>query len=104
MADDDLDTKKPSQDTTLTQNIRRSINDAYAAVKGQEAVNSFSALTFEELVEQQLVRYEGETSGPKPNEITRIQGVKESLLASVAQIEKIKKALLKPDAERDTNT
>lgn len=69
--------------------LRRAISDAYAFVEGQKLVQSFSAVTFEELLDQQIERIEGASTTQKPNEIDRVTRVEQDVISAVAKIKKM---------------
>lgn len=85
--------------------LRRAINNAYAFIEGQKLVQSFSAVTFEELMDQQIERIEGASSVQKPNEIDRINRTEAELIAAVENIKKMPDdAFRKTPEENGVNT
>lgn len=89
----------------LADQMRRSVANAYAFVKGQETTESFSALTFEELLDAQIERIEGPGTDIRPNVLDRIRKVKSDLLAAVTAIKAQPDDFFKqPDAKEDTVT
>jgi hypothetical protein len=102
MADEDNESSQRQQ-----QNIelRRALNDAYAFVEGQKATQSFTAITFEDLMDQQIERLEGKSTISKPNEIDRINKVENALVAAVEKIKKMPDdAFKKTSEENNVNT
>ncbi len=69
--------------------LRRAVGNAYAFVEGQKLVQTFSAVTFEELLDKQIERIEGATTTQKPNELDRITRTEEDLLAAVQKIKSL---------------
>ena len=69
--------------------LRKAINDAYAFVEGQKLVQSFSAITFEDLMDQQIERLSGATTTTRPNALVRIQKIVSGLEAAVAKIKSL---------------
>lgn len=69
--------------------IRRALSDAYAFVEGQKLVQSFSSLTFEELLDQQIERIEGVSTVTRPNEIERISRIEVDVVAAVQKIKQL---------------
>lgn len=69
--------------------LRKAINNAYAFVEGQKLVQSFSAVTFEELLDQQIERIEGASTVQKPNELERIERIEQDVLSAVDKIKKL---------------
>ncbi len=85
--------------------LRRVINDAYAFVVGRQATQTFGAVTYEELADQQIERIEGTGTVLRPNELSRIDKVEQDLKNMIAQIRDIppeRFVLSNPD--RDVNT
>lgn len=66
--------------------LRRALNDAYGFVEGQKLVQTFSAITFEELMDQQIERLSGASTTTRPNALVRIDKVEADLIAAVAKI------------------
>lgn len=89
----------------LSSQLRRSVNDAYAFVRGQEVVESFSCITFEDLAAQQIERLSGKQTTSRPNEINRITRVYERVHGAVENIKALPAdAFRKPDDTTDVNT
>ena len=85
--------------------IREQLNNAYAAVEGQKAVQSFSAFTFEDALDQQIERISGASTASRPNELDRVTRVESDVTAAVAQVKALPpNAFVEPDNERDVNT
>ena len=70
----------------LADELRRAVSSAYAFVRGQETNDSFLAITFEEVLDQQIERIEGEGTALRPNVLDRITKLKEDILAAVESI------------------
>jgi hypothetical protein len=98
----------PQDDAKLqAQNIRlrTALNDAYAAVEGAKSVQSFSALTFEDLADQQIQRISGPDTVARPNELNRVTRVLNNVLQSVAKIKAMPpESFAKQNVKRDVNT
>lgn len=85
--------------------LRVAISDAYAAVEGQKAIQSFSALTFEELANTQILRISGPDTPERPNDLNRVQQILNTVTASVAKIKALPaSAFASQDPSRDVNT
>lgn len=85
--------------------LRRALNNAYAFVEGQKLVQSFAAVTFEELLDQQIERIEGASTVQKPNELDRITRVEQDVISAVAKIKKMPDdAFKKSPEENGVNT
>jgi hypothetical protein len=99
----------PPQDDAKQQEqnleIRKALGDAYSAVEGAKSVQSFSALTFEDLADQQIQRISGPGTDARPNELDRVQRVLGKVLAAVASAKSLPAAsFAKQDPARDVNT
>lgn len=81
------DEKQANDD--LSFELRRAVANAYAFVEGAKNVQSFTALTFEELVDQQIERIEGEDTPLRPNELHRIDKTEQDILSAVAKIKSL---------------
>jgi hypothetical protein len=87
------------------QNIRVALNDAYAAVQGDQQNQTFSALSFEECCQQQITAINGPDTQSRPNELDSIQQVLNNLTQAVMQIMNAPPDMfLEPDSSRDVNT
>lgn len=85
--------------------LRRALNDAYASVEGAKAVQSFNAITFEDLADQQIERISGADTEARPNELNRVTRVLNNVLQAVAKIKEMPpESFAKQDADRDVNT
>lgn len=96
-------TDKNEQERSLE--LRKAIADAYAFVEGQKSVQSFSALTFEDLVDQQIERIEGKGTELRPNMLDRVTALENNVKSAVDKIKKMSPtAFAKPDPKNDANT
>lgn len=86
MVDEATDPQDGGED--LSSQLRRSVASAYAFVQGQETAESFSAVTFEELLDRQIERIEGPGTDIRPNILDRIRKVKEEVLSAVEEIKR----------------
>jgi hypothetical protein len=98
----------PQDDPQIqAQNIdlRVALSDAYAAVEGYKAVQSFSAITFEDLLALQIQRISGPDTQSRPNELERIQKVLNDLTQAVAKIKAMPpESFADADPTKDVNT
>ena len=99
----------PSQDDPKLQSqnleLRKALSDAYAAVEGAKAVQSFAALTFEDLADQQIQRISGPDTEARPNELNRVQRVLNNVIQAVAKIKALPpESFAKQMEDRDVNT
>lgn len=89
----------------LNLELRRVLNDSVGAVLGRQTTESFFALTFEELADQQIERIEGKGTDVRPNELERVSKIESDLLNAVAQIRNIPpENFLLSDPGKDVNT
>ena len=99
MAQDDA--KQQAQNLQL----RTALSDAYASVQGAKAVQSYSALTFEDLCNQQIQRISGPDTSSRPNALNRVQQVLNNVVQAVAQIKSLPDtAFNAPNEDNDVNT
>lgn len=89
----------------LSDQLRRSVANAYAFVQGQETTESFSSLTFEDVLDAQIERIEGPGTDIRPNVLDRIRKVKSDMLEAIASIKAQPDSFFKePDPSQDTVT
>ena len=101
----DKDQSEERQKQASQQKLREAVGDAYAALQGQAAIQSFVAYTFEEAVSDQIDRISGTTSRLRPNELDRVKAVSQNLMQAVQATKKLPpSAFLTPDPQRDVNT
>ena len=96
-------TDKKEQEQNLE--LRKAIAGAYAFIEGQKSVQSFAALTFEDLVDQQIERIEGKGTALRPNVLDRVTAIENNVKNAVDKIKKLpSNAFAKPDSKNDVNT
>jgi hypothetical protein len=84
---------------------RTALNNGYAAIVGQQAIQTFTAFTFEEAMEAQLERIEGGGTDLRPNLLDRVDRIENELKDAVAKVIQIPpEQFLEKDEERDVNT
>lgn len=84
---------------------RRAVNNAYAALEGEKTVQSFAAFTFEDALDLQIERIEGEGTQLRPNELERVDEIEKNLIKAVQELKEVPvEAFLEADPERDVNT
>lgn len=99
--------KKPTaeeerQDRNLE--LRTSLNNAFAAVEAQKKTKSFDAVTFEELLDDQIQRL-SVGSQRRPSSLERVQRTLNDLTKAIKQINDMPAdAFAKPDSSKDVNT
>ena len=86
-------------------NLRAALSSAYAAIEGEKAVQSLSALTFDELANAQLQRIMGPDTPTRPNELNAVQKVLNDVLQAAQQIQSMPPENFQdPNQDRDVNT
>lgn len=89
----------------LNEELRRVLNQSIGAVQGRQTTESFYAVTYEELADQQIERIEGKGTETRPNELERVNKIESDLLNAVAQVRTIPpENFLLADPSRDVNT
>lgn len=83
------------------QELRRAVANAYGFVMGQETTESFSCITFEELLDQQIQRIEGPGTDIRPNVLDRIKKTREDLIAAVGKIRQQPDDFFKPPEDKE---
>ena len=68
---------------------REQIQNAYAALIGDQNNQTFYAFTLEEAVDAQIERLSGASTKLRPNQIDRVTRIKEQLLKTVEQVREI---------------
>lgn len=85
--------------------IRTALNDAQAFLLGRQTVESFKALTYEELLDDQIERISGSPFNNRPNELERIDRMEQRVLAAIAEVSsRPPEDFVLPDEEEDVNT
>jgi hypothetical protein len=96
--------QKPDSDQAgddLSFELRRAVANAYAFVEGAKSVQTFSALTYEELLDQQIERIEGAETDLRPNELHRIDKTEQDVVAAVAKIKALPANFFADDRPKD---
>jgi hypothetical protein len=84
---------------------REALNNAYAALLGQAAIQSFQAFTFEEALDLQIQRIDGTSTQLRPNELDRVDRVEQQLLQAVDQLKQVPpEKFLQPKPGEDVNS
>ena len=94
-------------DQAQTQNLtlRIALNDAYAFITSQKAVQTASAITFEECLDAQINTLTGPDTPSRPNVYNRITKIGAAVTAAVKQIMDMPDdAFVEPDPSTDVNT
>lgn len=94
-----------SESLDLNTDLRRVINNAVGAVQGQQTTESFYAVTYEELADQQIARISGPGTTARPNELERVDKIEQEMMALVQQVMNIPpEKFLESDPSQDVNT
>lgn len=83
-------TKEEKQaETKRRTNQRRSLNDAYASILGERAIQTFSNYTFEDALDQQIERIEGADTKLRPNLLNKVTQVYEGVKKTVEELKSL---------------
>lgn len=94
-----------SEGLDLNFQLRLVINQSLGAVQGRQNSESFAAITYEELAEQQIARITDSGTVTRPNELERVNKIASDLLNAVEQIKKIPpEKFILSNASQDVNT
>lgn len=101
-------TKKSAEDD-LRQNeaekYREAVANAYTFVEAQKSVQSFTALTPEDLMDRFIERVSGKDTQARPNVINRIARIKNNVISAVEKIKALPAdAFRKHDEKKNVNT
>lgn len=85
---------------------RRALNNAYASLLCDQNIQTFAAFTFEDAVDLQIERIEGDTTGQlRPNLIERVNRIEGELLQAVELLKEVApEQFLEPSENTDVNT
>lgn len=101
---DRQDTAAEHQLQSLHVKQRQAINDAYAQLEGEKALQTFNAFTLEEALQLQVDSIEGESTRIRPNELDRTDRIYNNLTQAVEELKKVPPEMfLKKDPTRDVN-
>lgn len=94
-----------SDSLDLNFQLRLVINQSLGAVQGRQTSESFAAITYEELADQQIERITGPGTSTRPNELERVNKIASDMLNAVAQIRSIPpEKFILSDPAQDVNT
>lgn len=68
---------------------RTALNNAYAALQGQQVADSFAAFTFEDAVDAQIELIEGKDSQQHPNQLNRTEKIRNDLARAVNELKSL---------------
>ena len=94
-----------AQSQDMNHELRRALSGAIGALSGRQTTESFYAVTWEELAQQQIQRIEGTGTAARPTELERIDRLEQVVLSAVAKIREIPPERFLPrDRNADVNT
>lgn len=97
--------KMEAEALDLNFELRRVLSNAVAFVQGRQTSDSFAALTYEELADQQIERISGKGTSTRPNELERVNKIESDLLNAIAQVRNIPpENFLLSNSATDVNT
>ena len=95
--------EQTSQERQLRQ--RKALNDAFAALIGQQNTQTFQAFTIEDALDEQIEQIEGAGTRIRPNQLARVDRVESGVLEAVEQLKAIPdEAFKKVNEDEDVNT
>lgn len=84
---------------------REAISNAYAALVGQQNIQSWSAFTFEEAMDAQIEEIEGKSTQKRPNLLERVDKIEQETVAAVAKLKEVPpEQFLEHNPATDVNT
>ena len=100
--------KKTAEDDKRQQQAdeyREVVASAYAYIEAQKSVQSFAALTPEDLMDRFIERIEGKDTEARPNVLNRIAKIKRELQKTVEKVKALPpSAFRRPSQTKDVNT
>ena len=101
----DRKTAEDSQQQDQADQYREIIQNAYTFVEAQKTVQTFAAITPEDLMDRFVTRVSGPDTQARPNVLNRYAKIKNDLLASIEKIKAMPpEAFRKQDDATDVNT
>lgn len=89
----------------LSDQLRQSVATAYSFVKSNEKIQTFSAITLEELLDKQIDRLEGNGTQTRPSMKSRIDKIEKDFQQAVDQIKNLPDTFFaEEDPETGVNT
>ncbi len=84
---------------------RRALNAGLAALVGSQNRQTFQAFTFEEAMDLQIERIEGEGTPLRPNQLDRVDRIENELTKAVIELKQVPpEKFLEADPDEDVNT
>lgn len=99
------ETNKAAEDNKRSMRQREGLQNAYAALLGEQNVQSFTAFTLEEAMDGLIEDIEGADTEIHPNQLKRVERIKENVIKAVEEIRNIDpSAFVLKDESKDVNT
>ena len=84
---------------------RETLGRAYAALVGQQSVQSWTAFTFEDAVDTQIEEIEGKSTQKRPNQLDRVDRIEQDTLSAIARLKDVPpERFIEPNPDEDVNT
>jgi TPP-dependent indolepyruvate ferredoxin oxidoreductase alpha subunit len=84
---------------------REALSNAYAALTGQQSIQTWTAFTFEEAMDAQIERIEGKSSDKRPNELERVERIEKDTLSAIAALrDTAPEQFIEANSDQDVNT
>lgn len=84
---------------------RENIQNAYAALLGDQSNQTFHAFTLEEAMDAQIERISGESTRVRPSSLDRVERIKNQLLQTIDQVKSVDPSeFVLRDNSTDVNT
>jgi len=100
--------KQDNEDRQMEKNHmrqRRALNNALGSILGTQNSQTFLAFGFEDALDLQIERIEGESTALRPNRLDRVDKIENELLKAVLELKDIPpENFLSVDATTDVNT
>lgn len=94
-------------DTGQARNLREreALNNAYAALLGQQTIQSWTAFTLEEAIDAQVESIEGPSTDKRPNQLERVDRIEQECLAAIKALRNTPpEQFREPEPGEDVNT
>lgn len=85
--------------------LRRDLQNVYASILGDQTNKGFAAFTFEEALDAQIERIEGESTQTRPNELDRVSRIESRAVQAIEKLKTLRPEEFKdPDPDDDVNS
>lgn len=84
---------------------REALNNAYAALMGQQSIQHWTSFTLEEAMDAQIEEISGKSSPKRPNQLERVDKIEQDTLSAIAALKDTPpEQFLEPQNDQDVNT